>query len=160
VGDNFRGRSEIGMKLSVATYVCALASLVYAQSQCPHFEGPVQRELENEARWLVNPSVQKQIAKKSIPFGHLISFWQCNFLRAGLLREDPSVMQGPYFRAGGYALKSLIGRYRGTWTMAITPADMRVKMPDANLLRITNDKWFLIRRDKNGSRTVLATGSY
>jgi len=70
------------------------------------------------------------------------------------------VFEGPFFEADSVPLKSLIGRYQGTWVMAVAPTEVTGKMPDANLLEITDHKWTLFYRDENGDTRVAATGKY
>ena len=142
--------------------ICILCSVGCAQElQCPHLPRWVKHRLEKQARWLVNKSLQKHIAKKSQVFGNLVEYYQqCSSVEAGSLR-DPA-MEGTYFTLylvdAGVPLQSMFGRYRGIWTMAVVPLDG--KMPEANLLEITENAWTLIHREKNGSRTVLARENY
>lgn len=141
--------------------ICAWSWAASAQEpQCPDFSGMVKNRLEKQARWLVDKSLQKQIAKRSRAFGFLVEFEQCHLLETGLLSLGDDVRAGPYFVADGVALKSMVGRHRGTWMMAVAPYDADTKMPDANLLEMTGHKWTLIHRAKNGSRNVLAAGNY
>jgi hypothetical protein len=149
--------------------ICILCSVGCAQElQCPHLPRWVKHRLEKQARWLVNKSLQKHIAKKSQVFGNLVEYYQqCSSVEAGSLR-DPA-MEGTYFTLylvdAGVPLQSMFGRYRGIWTMAVVPWDGNAKlpyakMPEANLLEITENAWTLIDRDKDGSRTVLARENY
>ena len=48
-----------------------------------------------------------------------------------------------------------MGRYDGTWTLAVTPDEPNTKMPEGNLLELTKHKWTLIHRDKNGRKGVV-----
>jgi len=67
---------------------------------------------------------------------------------------------GLHFVVAGEAFKSLVGRYRGVWTLAIVPADRETKMPVANLLELTEHDWTLIHREKDGSREIVARGKF
>jgi hypothetical protein len=116
--------------------------------------------VEKQARWLVSESLQKQVAQRSDAFGHLIAFEQCHVLQTRLLSEEDMVLEGPFFMADGVPLKSLVGRYQGTWMMAVRPTDANGKMPDANLLEMTDRKWTLLYRGESGNIRVLATGKY
>lgn len=42
----------------------------------------------------------------------------------------------------------------------VAPAEATGRMPDANVLEITDHKWTLLHRDKPGSTRVLAAGTY
>jgi len=81
-------------------------------------------------------------------------------LQSNLLSEQVTEEQGPFFVADRAPLKSRVGRYEGTWMMAIAPADATGRMPDANVLEITEHKWTLLHREKAGSTRVLAAGAY
>ena len=70
------------------------------------------------------------------------------------------MFEGPFFEADGVPLKSLIGRYQGTWVMAVAPTEVTAKMPDANLFEITDHKRTLLYRGHNGDTRVVATGKY
>lgn len=131
-----------------------------AQDQCPQLSGAPRRRLEQQARWLVSPSLQRQVFAKSFVFGALIQIEQCRFLTTGVIREGDFVTAALHFTAQGYAYKSLVGRYHGTWTLAVAPDDPSTKMPEGNLLELTKRKWTLIHRDKDGSRDVVASGRY
>jgi hypothetical protein len=68
--------------------------------------------------------------------------------------------QGPFFLADHVPLKSRVGRYEGTWMMVVAPTEATDRMPDANVLEITDHKWTLLQRDKAGSTRILAAGAY
>jgi hypothetical protein len=120
----------------------------------------VKNRVEKQARWLVSESLQKDVAQRSNSFGRLIAFAQCHVLNTRLLSEGDMVMEGPFFVADGIPLKSLIGRYQGTWMMAVAPTEAIGRMPDANLLEITAHMWTLLYRDESGHTRVVATGKY
>jgi hypothetical protein len=84
-----------------------------AQEQCPQFSGPARVRLEQQARWLVSDSLEKQIAARSSGFGRLIAFEQCHILQSNLLSEQVTEEEGPFFVSDGVPLKSRVGRYRG-----------------------------------------------
>ena len=134
--------------------------LVFAQRECPKFSGVVKERMEKEARWLVSQSLQEQVASRSSAFGRLIVIERCHILQSNLLSEQVTEEQGPFFIADHAPLKSRVGRYEGTWMMLIAPAEANGKMPEANVLEITDHKWTLLRRDKAGSSWVLAAGIY
>jgi hypothetical protein len=139
----------------------ALQLAASAQDQnCPHFSGAVKNWVEKQARWLVSESLQKDVAQRSNAFGRLIAFGQCHVLKTRLLSDGDMVMEGPFFVADGVPLKSLIGRYQGTWMMAVAPTEATGRMPDANLLEITAHTWTLLYRDESGHTRVVATGKY
>jgi len=141
--------------------VCAFSSLASAQDQhCPQFSGVVKDRVRKQARWLVSESLQKQMAQRSNAFGQLITIEQCDVLKTKVLSEGDMVFNGPLFETDGVFLKSLIGRYQGTWVMAVAPTEVTGKMPDANLLELTDHKWTLLYRDENGDTRVVATGKY
>jgi hypothetical protein len=116
--------------------------------------------LEKQAPWLVSESLQERVAQRSSAFGHLIKFEQCHILESRLLSDEDIVVQGPFFVADNVELQSLVGRYRGTWIMAVVPREAAAKMPDANLLELSAHHWVLIYRDKDGSKNTVATGEY
>jgi hypothetical protein len=138
----------------------AIPSAASVQEQCPQFSAVAKARLEQQARWLVSDSLQKQIAARSSAFGRLISFERCNILRSNLLSEEVTEEEGPFFVADDVPLKSRVGRYQRTWMMLIAPSEATGKMPDANVLKITDQKWTLLSRDKDGSTRVLAKGVY
>ena len=141
--------------------ICTMTTDVCGQErQCPQFSSGEAHRLEKEARWLVSPSLQKQIAKRSSAFGFLIEFARCHVLESRLLSDEDEVAETLYFVADGIALQGMVGRYRGVWTMAVVPHEADSEMPAVNLLEMTEDKWTLIHRDRDKSRKVLATGSY
>jgi hypothetical protein len=147
--------------LMLLLWMCALTAVVCGQErQCPHFSSAEARRLEKEARWLVSPSLQRQIAKRSYAFGFLIEFARCHVLESRLLSDEDEVAETLYFVSDGIALQAMIGRYRGVWTMAVVPYDAVSKMPDINLLEMTEHKWTLSHRDKDKGRKILATGHY
>jgi hypothetical protein len=152
-----------GRLLSLLLFsLCASPLPTTAQDQrCPHFSGAVKNRVEKQAHWLISESLQKHVARRSNVFGLLVAFEQCHVLSSRLLsEEDMMVVEGPFFEADGVPLKSLVGRYQGTWMMAVAPTKAAGKMPDANLLEITNHKWTLLHRDEKGDTRVLATGKY
>jgi hypothetical protein len=153
-----KNRCLLGLLL-FSLYALPLAAPAQDQ-RCPRFSGAVKSRVEKQARWLVSESLQKQIAQRSDAFGHLIAFEQCHVLQTRLLSEEDMVLEGPFFVADGVPLKSLVGRYQGTWMMAVTPTEATGKMPDANLLEITNRKWTLLYRDETGTTWVRATEKY
>jgi hypothetical protein len=128
--------------------------------QCPEFSGAVKKRMEKEARWVVSEALQKQIASTSNAFGRLIATEQCLILQSNLLSAQVTEEEGPFFVADHVPLKSRVGRYNGTWMMLIAPSEATGKMPDANVLEITDHKWTLLHRDKAGSMRVLAAGTY
>jgi hypothetical protein len=130
------------------------------REECPQFSGAVKERMEKEARWIVSDSLQLQVASKSIAFGRLLAMERCNILQSNLLSEQVTEEQGPFFVAEGVPLKSRVGRYEGTWMMVVAPAEATGTMPDANVLKITDQKWTLLHRDKAGSTRVLAAGTY
>ena len=141
--------------------LCALPLAASTQDRsCPHFSGAVKRRVEKQARWLISESLQKQVAQRSNAFGQLIAFEQCHVLQTRLLSEEDMALEGPFFVTDGVPLKSLVGRYQGTWVMGVAPTEATGKMPDANLLELTDHKWTLLYRDENGDTRVLATGKY
>jgi hypothetical protein len=90
----------------------------------------------------------------------LIALERCDILKSNLLSEQVTEEQGPFFVADHVPLKSRVGRYEGTWMMVLAPAEATGRMPDANVLEITNHKWTLLHRDKAGSTRVLVAGTY
>jgi hypothetical protein len=138
----------------------ALSVTGCAQDQCPHYSGAVKRKLEEQARWLVSESLQQKIAEKSVAIGVRVRIEQCRVLTSGIVRDGDFVLQGLHFVVAGEAFKSLVGRYRGLWRLAIVPADRETKMPVANLLELTEHDWILIHRDKNGRKEVVAKGKF
>ena len=114
-------------------------AVVCAQDQqCPHFSGAVKHRLEEQGRWLASTSLQKRIAQGSPVFGALVKIEQCEHL-LDLIR-DGDFAEELYFVAEGSPFKALVGRYRGTWTMAVVPY-YKTNVLDANLLEITQHKW-------------------
>ena len=98
------------------------SSVVCAQDQhCPHFSGGVKHRLEEQGRWLASTSLQKRIVQRSRVFGALVKIEQCDLL-LDLIR-DGDFAEALYFVADGSPFKALVGRYRGTWTMAVVPYD-------------------------------------
>jgi hypothetical protein len=144
-----------------ALLVAILAlTLVVAQSRCPQISGATKQRLEQQARWLLSPSLQQQVAAKSLVFGALIKIEQCDFLTMTVMLDGNFATENLHFSVQNHAYKTLIGRNRDTWTLAVVPDDPSTKMPDANLLELTNDKWTLIRRDEDGMRKRVASGTY
>jgi hypothetical protein len=134
------------------------SAVVCAQDQqCPHFSGAVKHRLEEQGRWLASTSLQRRIAQRSRVFGALVKIEQCEHL-LDLIR-DGDFAEELYFVAEGSPFAALVGRYRGTWTMAVVPYD-KTHVLEANLLEITQHKWTLVHRDKDGGRGILATGDY
>jgi predicted DCC family thiol-disulfide oxidoreductase YuxK len=116
--------------------------------------------LEQQARWLVSDDLQRQIAARSIAFEKLIAFERCHILQSNLLSDFVTEEEGPFFVAGDVPLKSRLGRYQRTWMMVIAPTEVTGRMPDANVLKLTDHKWTLFNREKGGSMRVVATGVY
>jgi hypothetical protein len=134
---------------------------VFGQKQnCPEFSGAVKTRVEKRARWLVSESLQQQVAQKSRPLGHLIAFEQCHALVSGVLSDGFTTVEGPHFLDDGIPLKSVIARNQSTRMMAVAPAEADGKMPDPNLLELTEHNWTLFYRDKRGKKTAVATGKY
>jgi hypothetical protein len=151
------------MKIRPLLIVLSLSALplaASAQEHCPQFPGPARVRLEQQARWLVNDSLQKQIAARSSAFGQLIAFERCHILQSNLLSDQVTDEEGPFFVADDVPLKSRVGRYQRTWMMVIAPTEATGKLPNANVLKITDHKWALLNRDKDGSTRVLAKGVY
>jgi hypothetical protein len=130
------------------------------EEECPQFSGAVKERIEKEARWLVSDSLQEQIASRSSAFGSLIAIERCHILQSNLLSEQVTEVEGPFFVADHVALRSRVGRYEGVWMMVVAPAEATGRMPDANVLKITNHKWTLLHRGESGTTRVLATGKY
>jgi hypothetical protein len=151
------------MKIRPLLIVLSLSALplaASAQEHCPQFPGPARVRLEQQARWLVSDSLQKQITVRSGAFGQLIAFERCHILQSNLLSEQVTEEEGPFFVADNVPLKSRVGRYQRTWMMVIAPTEAAGKLPNANVLKITDHKWTLLKRDKGGSTQVLAKGIY
>ena len=141
--------------------VCALPLVAFPQNQtCPKFSGAVKQRVEKQARWIVSDSLQKQVAQRSQAFGRLIAFEQCHVLNTRILSAEDNVLQGPLFVVHGVPLKSVVIRHHATWMMAVAPSEPDGKMPDANLLEITDEDWTLLYRDRGGKMRVLGTGKY
>jgi len=153
------GETKILLLLIVLS-LSALSSAASAQERCPQFSGPARVRLEQQARWLVSDSLEKQIAARSSGFGRLIAFEQCHILQSSLLSEQVTEEEGPFFVSDGVPLKSRVGRYQRTWMMVIAPTEATGRLPNANVLKITDHKWALLNRDKDGSTRVLAKGTY
>ena len=109
---------------------------------------------------MVSDSLQSQVASKSSAFGRLLTAERCQILRSNLLSEQVTEEEGPFFVAENVLLKSRVGRYEGTWIMVVAPAEATGRMPDANVLKITEHKWALLHRDEAGGTRVLAAGTY
>lgn len=135
-------------------------ALAVAQDQCPQVSGAPKQKLEQQARWLLSPSLQQQVAAKSVVFGALIKIEQCDFLTMTVMLDGNFATENLRFKAQNHVYKSLIGRYRETWTMAVVPDDPSTKMPEANLLELTQHEWALIHREKDGGKVVVAAGRY
>jgi hypothetical protein len=140
--------------------ILALSVADCAQERCPQLSGAVKRRLEKEARWLVSESLQQEIAKKSFALGVLVSIEQCRVLTSGIIRNGDFVMEELYFSVADQAFKSIVGRRRGIWTLAVAPADLGTEMPIANLLELTEHDWTLIHRYKDGSKDIVAKGKF
>ena len=128
--------------------------------ECPQFSGAAKERIEKEARWLVSDSLQEQVASTSSAFGRLIAIERCNILQTNLLSEQVTEEEGPFFVSDQVLLKSRVGRYEGTWMMVVAPAEATGRMPDANVLKITDHKWTLLHRGESGTTRILATGKY
>ena len=139
--------------------LCALP-LGASVQQCPQFSGIAKGRLEQQARWLVSDALQREVAARSSAFGRLIAIERCNILRSNLLSEEVTEEEGPFFVADDVPLRSRVGRYQRTWMMVIAPTEATGKMPDANILKITDHKWTLLSRDKGRTTRVVATGVY
>jgi hypothetical protein len=146
--------------LLIALSLSGLPLAASAHEHCPQFPGPARVRLEQQARWLVSDSLQKQIAARSSAFGQLIAFERCHILQSNLLSDQVSEEEGPFFVADNVPLKSRVGRYQRTWMMVIAPTEATGKLPNANVLKITDHKWALLNREKNGNTRVLAKGAY
>ena len=154
-------REELLKFLILLVFLSVPFSLLCAQrEECPQFSGAVKARMEQEARWLVSDSLQEQVASRSSAFGRLIALERCHILQSNLLSEQVTEEQGPFFVADRVPLKSRVGRYEGTWMMVVAPAEATGRMPDANVLEITDHKWTLLRRDKAGGTPVLAAGAF
>jgi hypothetical protein len=134
--------------------------LAVAQDQCPQISGGTRRRLEQQGRWLLSSSLRQQVAAKSVVFGALIRIEQCDWLTMEVMLDGNFATENLRLKVQNHAYKTLIGRNRDTWTLAVVPDDPSTKMPDANLLELTNDKWTLIHRDEDGMRKRVASGTY
>jgi hypothetical protein len=144
-------REETLKFLILLVFLSAPSLMLCAQrEECPQFSGAVKERMEKEARWLVSDSLQEQVALKSSAFGRLIAIERCHILQSNLLSEQVTEEQGPFFVADHVPIKSRIGRYEGTWMMVVAPVEATGRMPDANVLEITDHKWNLLHRDKGG----------
>jgi hypothetical protein len=142
-------------------FICfSLSALPLAASQCPQFSGVAKSRLEQQAPWLVRDALQRQIAAKSIAFAKLIAIERCHILQSNLLSQPVTEEEGPFFVIDDVPLKSRVGRYERTWMMVIAPTEATGRMPDANVLKLTDHRWTLLNRDKGGSTRVIATGAY
>jgi hypothetical protein len=130
------------------------------REECPQFSGAAKERMEKEARWLVSDSLQEQIASRSSAFGRLIAIERCHILQTNLLSEQVKEEEGPFFVADDVPLKSRVGRYEGTWMLVVAPTEATGRMPDANVLKITDHKWTLLHRGERGTTRALATGKY
>ena len=108
----------------------------------------------------MSESLRQQVTRKSKPLGQLIAFEQCHVLVSGVLSDDFTKVQGPYFSADGVPIKSAIAQNRHTWMMAVAPAQANGKVPNPNLLEITEHDWTLFYRDERGKKTAVASGKY
>ena len=150
------------MKFLILLVFLSIPSLVLCGQgeECPQFSGAVKERIEKEARWLVSDSLQEQVASRSSAFGSLIAIERCHILQSNLLSEQVTEVEGPFFVADHVPLKSRVGRYQGTWMMVVAPAEATGRMPDANVLKITDHRWTLFHRGESGTTRVLATGEY
>jgi hypothetical protein len=146
--------------LILLVFLSAPSMLCAQREECPQFSGAVKARMEKEARWVASDSLQSQVASKSVAFGRLIATERCHILRSNLLSEQVTEEQGPFFVAEDVPLKSRIGRYEGTWMMVVAPSEPTGRMPDANVLEITDHKWTLLHRDAAGKTRLLAAGTY
>ena len=128
--------------------------------ECPQLPGAVKERFEKQARWLVSDSLQEQVASKSSAFGRLITIERCHILQSNLLSEPVTEEEGPFFVADHVPLKSKVARYERTWMMVVAPAEATGRMPDANVLEITDHNWTLLHRGESGTTRVLASGKY
>ena len=124
---------EIEMKIRPLLIMLSLSLQLAAsaQEQCPQFSGPARVRLEQQARWLVSDSLQKQILARSSAFGQLIAFERCHILQSNLLSDQITEEEGPFFVADNVPLKSRVGRYQRTWMMVIAPTEATGRLPNA-----------------------------
>ena len=147
--------------LILLVFLSTPSLLLCAQGEeCPQFSGAVKERMEKEARWLVSDSLQEQVASRSSAFGSLIAIERCHILQSNLLSEQITEVEGPFFVVHHVPLKSRVGRYEGTWMMVVAPAEATGRMPDANVLKITDRRWTLLHRGESGTTRVLAAGKY
>lgn len=90
----------------------------------------------------------------------LIKIEQCDFLTMEVMLDGNFATENSRFKAQNHVYKTLIGRYRATWILAVVPDDPNTEMPEANLLELTEHEWKLIHRDKDGSKAVVSAGRY
>lgn len=142
--------------------LCAPPPMVASahEQNCPYISGSEKKKVKGRARWLLSKSLKKQVERRSNALGHLIAFEQCHFLETGLLSGDFVAVEGPFFLADGVPLKSLVAKYYKKWRMAVAPTDPRGKMPNPNLLEVTEQNWTLLYQDSNGMKTQVAAGKY
>ena len=133
------------MKFLILLVFLSTPSLVLCAQgkECPQFSGNVKERIEKEARWLVSDSLQEHVASRSSAFGSLIAIERCHILQSNLLSEQITEVEGPFFVADRVALRSRVGRYEGTWMMVVAPTEATGRMPDANVLKITDHRWTL-----------------
>jgi hypothetical protein len=145
----------------LVSLLCFFPLTVFPQKQsCPEFSGTAKTKIEERARWLVSESLRQQVTRKSKPLGQLIAFKQRHVLVSGVLSDDFAKVEGPYFSADGVPLKSAIAEDRHTWMMAVAPIEASGKVPDPNLLEITEHDWTLFYRDERGKKAAVASGKY
>jgi hypothetical protein len=141
--------------------VCILSFAAFPQSQkSPKFSGTVKKRVEKQARWVVSESLQKQVAQRSKAFGGLIAFEQCHVLNTRILSGEDMILHGPFFAVDGAPLKSVVIQHQATWMVAVAPSEPGGKMPDPNLLELTEEDWTLAYRERSGNTRVRATGKY
>jgi hypothetical protein len=119
-----------------------------------------EKESRKQARWIVSESLQKQVAQRSKAFGRLIAFEQCDVLKTRILSGEDMILQGPFLAVAGVPLKSVVIRHQANWMMAVAPSQPGGKMPDPNLLEVTDEDWILLYRERNGKTRIVATGRY
>src|SRR6185437_11818288 len=136
--------------------LCILPFAAFPQGQtCPTLSGAVKERVEKQARWIVSDSLQKQVAQRSKAFGQLIAFEQCHVLNTRILSGEDMILHGPFFAVNGVPLKSVVIRHQATWMLAVASSEPGGKMPDPNLLEITDEDWTLLERDRAGTRGCL-----
>jgi hypothetical protein len=126
---------NIFIRALAALLVAILAAIAaVTEDQCPQLSGETRQRVEQQARWLVSPSLQQRVSAKSAVFAALIRIEQCDFLSTGIIRDGDFASAGLHFRAQNHTYKSIVGSYHGIWTLGVVPDDSSTKMPEANLL--------------------------